>query len=182
MNSTTPSTYTFTADELETIQKHVAKYPQRQSAVMPVLWIAQEKFGWLSPEAMQLVADTLQLPYAHVYGVATFYSQYLKENRAKHLLEICTCYTCGECGGSQLMNYIKEKLRCDEKGVSEDKLVWVREAECLGACDSAPVAQVNNRRTVFNLTPEKIDNLLADLKKNKLPEFESIALKDQSQL
>jgi len=68
--------FSFSPEEIQEIEGHVAKYPgektAKKSAVMPALWIAQEKFGWLSNEAIKLVATTLDLPYAHVYGVASF--------------------------------------------------------------------------------------------------------------
>lgn len=64
--------YTFSQEEIAEIKRHIAKYPDRKSAVMPALWIAQEKFGWLSDEAMKLVAETIDMPYSQVYGVASF--------------------------------------------------------------------------------------------------------------
>ena len=172
--------YTFTEAELQEIQKHVAKYPDRNSAIMPGLWIAQEKFGWLSPEAMELVANTLDVAYARVYGVATFYTMYFKTEVPKHLIEICTCFTCGECGGREMMGFVKNYLEVNEKGHSKDGLFWVREAECLGACDTAPVAQVTNKRYAHCLTEDKIKNMVAKLRAGEELEYEQIPLSDQS--
>jgi NADH-quinone oxidoreductase subunit E len=146
---------------------------------MPALWVAQEKWGWLPQKAMQLVADTLDVPYAQVYGVATFYTMYLKENRAPHLVEVCTCFTCGVCDGKAVLDAAMERHQCDENGVSADGQFYFREAECLGACDSAPVAQIDNRRLVFNITEARLEQVLAQLKKGEQLPFESIPLADQ---
>lgn len=159
--------YSFTEDELALIQSHIAKYPDKTSAVMPALWIAQEKYGWLSNKLIQLVADTLGISFAHVYGVATFYTMYLKENMGKHLVEVCTCFSCGICGGEELYSNTKKYLKTNEEGVSPDKLFYVREAECLGACDSAPVVQINNRRMRFNVDDVMMREILEALKNNE---------------
>ncbi len=176
--------YRFTETELAEIQKHVAKYPDKRSAVMPALWIAQEKYGWLPQGAIKLVAETLELPYADVYGVATFYTMYLKENKAPNLIDFCTCFTCGEVGGKEVYKDIKKKYKCNHEGVSEDGFFFIREAECLGACDSAPVAQVNNKRTVFNINSvEDFEVKILDyLKKGELPPFESVPLRNPENL
>lgn len=172
--------YRFTAEELAEIERHVAKYPTRQSAVMPALWIAQEKYGWLSNGAMQLVADTIGIAFAQVYGVATFYTMYLKESPGKHLVEICTCFTCGECGGRELYEHAKKSLRLDEHGATPDKKVWVREAECLGACDTAPALQIDNDHLIFSATPAQFDRLVADLAADKPVVYEPVPLIPQN--
>lgn len=172
--------YTFTDAEIQEIQKHVAKYPDRNSAIMPALWIAQEKFGWLSAEAMKLVADTLDVAYARVYGVATFYTMYFKKEVPKHLFEVCTCFTCGECGGRETMKFLREYLETDEKGFSKDGQFWVREAECLGACDTAPVAQITNRRYVHNLNEDKVRQTIDKLRSGMELEYEQIPLTNQN--
>ncbi|MCS6789456.1 MAG: NAD(P)H-dependent oxidoreductase subunit E [Bacteroidia bacterium] len=164
----------FTEEEKARIEAICQRYPTRQSAVMPVLWMAQEKFGSLSAPVLRLVADTLGLPPAHVEGVATFYTMYLTERKAKWLVEICTCFTCGECGGRELWDYAHKKLGLNEEGVSSDGVFWFREAECLGACDTPPVVQIEGRRMVFSVTPEKLDQVLEGLRKAELPSFESV--------
>ena len=174
--------YVFTPGEIAEIQKHVAKYPDVKSAIMPALWIAQEKFGWLSLEAMKLVAATLEVPYAHVYGVATFYTMYFKKPVPKHLVEVCTCFSCREVGGPEIYDYLRQKIGADDQGFGEDGKIWVREAECLGACDTAPMCQVTNRRYVHHLTPEKVDGLIAKLQNDEEIPYERIPLSDQSNI
>ncbi|MCI4670207.1 MAG: NADH-quinone oxidoreductase subunit NuoE [Bacteroidia bacterium] len=172
--------FVFSADELKSIEAHVAKYPEKRSAVMPALWIAQEKFGWLSEEAIKLVADTLDLPYSHVYGVASFYTMYFKKKAPKHLIEVCTCFSCSITGGPETYEYVKEKIEADESGFGKEGKIWVRQAECLGACDTAPMCQITNRTYVHNLTEEKVDELIEKLRKDEEIPFQSVPLKDQS--
>jgi len=173
------TTYEFSPAEREKIEGFCRKYPTRQSAVMPTLWLAQEKFGELSPPVLRLVAETLGLPQSHVEGVATFYTMYLTKRKGKWLVEICTCFTCGECGGRELMEYAQQSLQLNEEGVSPDGLFWFREAECLGACDTAPVLQIEGRRMVFSVTPEKLEKVLEGLRQGQLPPFESVPIRNQ---
>ena len=84
----------WTDEEKEQIATYRAQYPTNDGAVMKGLWLAQRKFGWLPPEVMRLVADTLEIPYAKVYGVATFYTMYFKEKKGQFVLDVCTCFSC----------------------------------------------------------------------------------------
>ena len=172
--------YTFTDAEVQEIQRYVAKYPDHKSAVMPALWIAQEKFGWLSEGAMRLVAETIDIPYALVYGVASFYTMYFKEKVPKHLIEVCTCFSCYVTGGPEMYQYVRNKIEADERGFGKDGKIWVREAECLGACDTAPMCQITNRRYVHHLTEEKVDQLIEKLSKDEELPYEQIPLYDQT--
>ncbi|MEM6628219.1 MAG: NADH-quinone oxidoreductase subunit NuoE [Bacteroidota bacterium] len=172
--------YTFTDEEKKAIQAHTEKYPDKRSAVMPALWIAQEKYGWLPNDAIKLVANTLDLPYSHVYGVATFYTMYLKKDVAPNLIEVCTCFSCGEVGGPEMYHFLREHLEVDEQGKSKDGKIWVRQAECLGACDTAPMCQVNNGRYVHNLTEEKVKQIVSKIQKGEKLSYEQVPLSDQS--
>ncbi len=172
----------FTEEERAQIEAFCRRYPTRQSAVMPTLWLAQEKFGELSPPVLRLVAQTLGIPVSHVEGVATFYTMYLTKRKGKYLLELCTCFTCGECGGREMWDYLVQKLELNEEGVSPDGTFWLREAECLGACDTPPVLQIEGRRMVFNLTPEKADAVIEMLRRGELPPFESVPVRNSNPL
>ena len=172
--------YLFSSDEKSEIQKHVAKYPDKRSAIMPALWVAQNKFGWLSDGAMKLVSEELGVPFTQVFGVASFYTMYLKKRVPKYLFDICTCFTCGECGGKEIFEHAKKNLHVDDKGFSNDGLFYLREAECLAACDTAPVMQVNNRRLVHRLDMQKMEKVIGELRMGKMPEFEPVPPIDQS--
>ena len=154
----------WTADEQAQIDVFRAQYPTPDGAVMKTLWLAQRKWGWLPPETMHLVADTLGVPYAKVYGVATFYTQYFKEPKGRFVFDVCTCFSCQVCGGYDALHYLEDKLGVVKGGTSEDGLFTVQEAECLGACGSAPMMQVTNGPYVHNLTPAKLDALVDALR------------------
>lgn len=169
-------TYEFDKDDLQKIEKIKAKYPEVMPATLPVLWLAQEKFGHVEPEVQRLVANTLDLPEAHVHGVATFYTQYYKKKKGKHVLDVCTCLSCQLCGGYEILHYIEEKLGIKAGETTEDGMFSVEEVECLGACGYAPMLQVTNDKYVNHLTKEKVDQLIDDLKEGKDPDYEQIEM------
>lgn len=166
----------FTQEELEEIEKIKAKFPTVKAATLQVLWVAQRKFGHVKPDVQKLVADTLGLPQAHVHGVASFYTQYYKEEMGKFVLDVCTCLTCQLCGGYDILHHIEEKLGIREGETTDDGLFSVQEVECLGACGYAPMLQVTNGVYVNNLTKEKVDKLIDDLREGRTPAFESMKM------
>lgn len=169
-------TYEFDKHDLKKIEQIKAKYPEVMPATLPVLWLAQEKFGHVEPEVQRLVANTLDLPEAHVHGVATFYTQYYKKKKGKHVLDVCTCLSCQLCGGYEILHYIEEKLGIKAGETTEDGMFSVEEVECLGACGYAPMLQVTNDKYVNHLTKEKVDQLIDSLKEGKDPEYEQIEM------
>jgi NADH-quinone oxidoreductase E subunit len=166
--------YTFTKDELKKIDAIKAKYPERQSAVMPVLWMAQRKFGHVEPPVQQLVAKTLDLPAAHVYGVTTFYTQYYGERKGKYVFDVCTTLTCQICGGYDILHHIEDRLGIKAGETTEDGMFSIQSVECLGACGYAPMMQITNGVYCNHLTTEKVDKIIDGLKEGKMPEFEQI--------
>lgn len=166
----------FTESEKSQLATYLERYPEPEGAIMRGLWLAQEKFGFLPPEVMRLVASALGVPYARVYGVATFYTQYFKQKKGKYVLDVCTCFSCQVCGGYDVLHYLENKLGIKAGETSEDGMFTVQEAECLGACGSAPMLQVTNGPYVHNLTEKKIDGLIDGLKDGKMPAFESVTL------
>lgn len=170
----------FTEEELKEIEDIKAKFPETKPATLPVLWVAQRKFGHVKPEVQKLVAKTLDLPEAHVHGVATFYTQYYKEEKGKFVLDVCTCLSCQLCGGYDILHYLEEKLGINAGETTDDGMFSLQEVECLGACGYAPMLQVTNGEYVNNLTKEKVDSLIESLKAGKKPEFESMAMPQHS--
>ena len=173
----------FTKEEKADIARRVKQYPTADGAVMWALWLAQEKFGFLPPEVLRLVAAELDIPYAQVYGVATFYTQYYKEKKGKFVLDVCTCFTCQFCGGYDMLAYLEEKLDIKRGHTTPCGTFTVQEVECLGACGSAPMLQVSNGSYVHNLTRAKVDAMLEALQQgNQLP-FVSLTLpQDEDEL
>jgi NADH-quinone oxidoreductase subunit E len=150
------------------IERELKKYPagQRQSAVMSALRFVQDEKGWISSEDMTDVAAYLGMPQMAVYEVATFYHMYNLKPMGRHVLTVCTNLSCQLCGAEETLDYIKQKLGIGLGEVTPDGRYGLREAECMGACVEAPLLTVDNKRLCSRLTPEKIDQILAELDKS----------------
>lgn len=173
----------FTDDEKRRIADWISRYPSADGAIMRALWLAQEKFGFLPPEVIRLTADQVGIPYAQAYGVATFYTQYYKKEMGRHVLDVCTCFSCQLCGGYDMLHHLERKLGVGKGETTPDGAFTIQEVECLGACGSAPVLQVTNGPYVFNLTEERLDALVDALREDRIPEFTSVTLpQDQDEL
>ncbi len=150
----------FTEDEIKKIEEIITHYERKQSALLPVLWMVQEKNGWISKESMLEVADLLDIPAEHIFGVVTFYTMFNDKPKGKFHLQVCTNVSCMLRGGMELYQYISDKLGLKNKETSEDGMFTIEEVECLGSCGTAPMMQVNNKDYYENLTEEKIDKLI----------------------
>ncbi len=168
--------YEFTQDDLNEIENIKAKYPDVKAATLPALWVAQNRFGHVDGDVQKLVASTLDLPEAHVHGVANFYTQYYKEEKGKFVLDVCTCLSCQLCGGYEILEHAEKKLGIKKGETTDDGMFTLNEVECLGACGYAPMLQITNDKYVNNLTPEKVDKLIDDLKSGKTPDYEQIEM------
>jgi len=154
------------AEALKKIDREVAKYPadQKQSAVMAALAIAQDEKGHLSTEVMDFVAGYLGMAPVAVYEVATFYAMYDLQPVGRHKLCICTNLPCALSGAQEAAEHLKKKLGVDWNETTADGRFTLKQGECFGACGDAPVMLVNNKKMVASMTPEKIDQWLAELK------------------
>ncbi|MFP4369625.1 MAG: NADH-quinone oxidoreductase subunit NuoE [Bacteroidota bacterium] len=152
----------FSEKELKDIEQLKAKYPNPKAALMPVLWMAQKKFGWLSKDVMKYVGEVMELPYSHVYGVATFYTMYFKKPMGKYHIQVCTNVSCMLLGGEEIFMYLQEKLGIGHNECTEDGLFSLEEVECMGACGGAPMIAVNEDY-YENVNEEQIDKLLDSL-------------------
>jgi NADH-quinone oxidoreductase E subunit len=155
----------FNQEELKQIEDIKSRYPESKAALLPVLWIVQEKLGWISIESMQVVGDILNIPYEHILGVVTFYTMFNNKPLGKYHLQICTNVSCMLRGGYELFNYISEKLKIKNKETTTDGMFTIEEVECLGSCATAPMMQVNNKDFYENLTNEKIDKFISECHK-----------------
>jgi len=156
----------FSEETLEKVKLIIKRYPvgKEKSALLPLLHIAQEELGgYLSVDVMDYVASLLNLRPIEVYEVATFYSQYYLDRVGKYVIEVCHTGPCAICGAETISEYIQHKLDIANGETTPDGLFTLKEVECLGACGSAPVMQIN---TEFheNLTEEKIDILFEDIR------------------
>jgi NADH-quinone oxidoreductase subunit E len=139
-------------------------YPNNQSALLAALWVAEREFGTIDLEAVRAVADALELPPAHVYGVYTFYTLFRKEGQGKFVLDVCMTLPCALRGAGDILRYIEKTLGIKPGETTEDGMFTLRKVECLADCHHAPVVQCGN--TFYReLTEEKVDGMLAELRK-----------------
>src|SRR5476651_2461702 len=144
----------------------VSRYPagKQKSALLPILHLVQAEFGWVSVPAMDKVAAYLKLQDIEVYEVASFYSMYFLRPQGKYVLEVCRTGPCCLVGAEKIMCHIEQKLGVKEGEVTSDGLFSWRGVECLAACGFGPVLQIGPEYTFYeNLTPAKVDTLIADL-------------------
>ena len=157
----------FSADLLNKMGEAVSHFPdgKQKSALLPILHDVQAEFGWISPEAMDKVADFLDIEPIEVYEVTTFYSMFFLRPQGKFVLEVCRTGPCCLVGAEKIINYIGEKLGVKEGQVTADGLFSYRGVECLAACGFAPVLQIGPEYTFYeNLTIDSVDKLIEDLK------------------
>ncbi|MDZ4744766.1 MAG: NADH-quinone oxidoreductase subunit NuoE [bacterium] len=150
----------FSAQELQDIAALKATYPDSKAAIMPVLWMAQKKWGWLSEDVMRTVATVMNLPYAHVMGVASFYTMYFKKPMGRHHIQVCTNISCMLRGGKELYDYVSSNLGIGHNQTTPDGRYSLEEVECMGACGGAPMIAINETFHE-NMTREQTDALIA---------------------
>ena len=154
------------AESLKRIDREIAKFPaeQKQSAVIAALAIAQDEKGWLATETMDYVAQYLGMPPIAVYEVASFYNMYNLEPGGRHKLTVCTNLPCALSGGADAAEHLKHCLGVGFNETTADGRITLKQGECMGACGDAPVLLVNNKRMCSNMSQDKLDQLLAELK------------------
>ena len=149
----------FPPDARKRIDGILARYPTKQAALLPVLWVAQETWGWISKEAAEEVARILDLPPAHVDGVLTFYTMYNLRPVGKSLIQVCTSISCHLAGAERLIDRCRERLGLELEGTTPDGKFSLVEVECIAGCDRAPSIMVND--TYYEPVDEKkLDELI----------------------
>jgi len=141
----------------------LTRYPTKEAALLPTLHLAQEVWGWISPEVMQYVGKLLDLSSATVFGVVSFYNMYNQKPVGKFHLQVCTNLSCMVNRAYDIYDHLREKLRVNPGQTTPDGMYTVTEVECLGSCGTAPVVQVNNDYHE-NMDVQKMDRLLGQLK------------------
>jgi NADH-quinone oxidoreductase subunit E len=166
-----PASFAFTALNLEWAQGQISKYPEgrQASAIIPLLWRAQEQEGWLSRPAIELVANMLGMAYIRALEVATFYFMFqLQPVGSIAHVQICGTTSCMICGAEELIAVCKELIAPQAHAVSADgKFSW-EEVECMGACTNAPMAQIG-KDYYEDLTPDRLRDLIARFSKGEVP-------------
>jgi NADH-quinone oxidoreductase subunit E len=127
------------------IQEIAAQYPVRRSAVMPALRLAQEKHGWLPPEAFREVAEALEVTPAYCQAVASFYDMFHLEPVGRHMIEVCTNVSCALVGAQQVLEAFEEELGIGPGETTDDGGFTLRTIECAGGCGWGTVVAVDHR-------------------------------------
>ncbi len=166
-----PASFAFTEKNLEWAKGQISKYPEgrQASAIIPLLWRAQEQEGWLTRPAIELVADMLGMAYIRALEVATFYFMFqLQPVGSIAHIQICGTTTCMICGAEELVAVAKELISPHAHTLSADgKFSW-EEVECMGACANAPMAQIG-KDYYEDLTADKLRDLIARFSNGEVP-------------
>ncbi len=144
------------------ISRILKRYPDRGAALLPVLWMCQDRWGWISPGIMEAIGKRLDLAPAFIEGVVSFYTMYQRRPPGKFLLQVCTTLSCQLCDTSALVNHLKQRLNIEFGETSADRLFTLIDVQCLGACGEGPVIQINSDYYT-NLTVQKLDDVLDGL-------------------
>ena len=149
-------------------QKIIDLYPYSRSALLPMLHLVQAEEGYVSQAGIEFCADVLGLSAAEVGGVATFYTMYKRHPTGEHLVSVCTNTLCGMLGGDKIYAELSEELGVGHDETTADGTITLEHAECLAACDYAPVVTVNyeffDKQTV-----QSAKDLVASLRAGQKP-------------
>jgi NADH-quinone oxidoreductase subunit E len=157
----------FSEAVLKEVDALFARYPQKVHALLPLLHIAQrENAGWLPPGWDAYVAELCETTLNHVRGVITFYNMFKTEPVGRYHILVCTCLPCGLCGGAEVMEHLEHRLGITSGNVTPDGLFSLEEAQCLAACDQAPLMLVNDNLQK-RITLEQIDRWIAEARAKK---------------
>ncbi len=166
-----PASFAFTADNLAWARAQIAKYPEgrQQSAVIPILWRAQEQAGgWLPQKAIEAVADLLGMARIRVLEVATFYTMFNLTPVGRYHVQLCGTTPCMLRGAEDLKKVCRRMIGHENEVSADGTFSWI-EVECLGACVNAPMVQIN-ADYYEDLTPESLTRILNDLSLGRTPQ------------
>ncbi len=145
------------------IKKKMVRYPQRKSAILPALTVAYFQVGHLSDEIYEEISQVIEIPTVEIAAAASFYTMFPKHPVGKYLIQVCHNISCALLGADSLISYLEEKLQIKKGETTKDGIFTLISVECLGSCTTAPMMQIND--TFYeNLTREKVDNILAELR------------------
>jgi len=151
-----------TEENLEKVEELRKRYPENQAALLSVLWLAQEQEGYISEEMIRYIGTLLQIPFAHVLGVVTFYTMFHSRPLGRYHIEVCTNISCLLRGSDAILKSIEQVCGVRPGETSPDGKWTVNEVECMGACGGAPMFAIGEEY-YENMTPEKAENILRKL-------------------
>ncbi len=138
----------------------MARYETKRASILEILRLVQESCGYVSTEAEEAVAELLEIPAIDVHEVVTFYTLFYRKPKCKTRLNVCRTLTCALAGGDRILDHLEKKHGLRPGEAREDGSVSLQTVECLGACEIAPMMQLNDSEYIGPLTPEKIDQVL----------------------
>jgi NADH-quinone oxidoreductase E subunit len=153
----------FSPETYKEFEATVARYPKKEAAILPVLYLAQQEFGYLGSEAIEYVARLMGQSPARVHGVVSFYTMLKTKPIGRHHIQVCRTLPCALRGAEQLTGFIKKTLGIEVGQTTDDGRFTLSEVECLASCGTAPMMQVNDDY-YENLTDDKVTEILASLK------------------
>jgi len=153
----------FAAKELEEVRRLQSLYPDKRGALLPVLHLAQDTFGYVSLEVEVYVAGLFGLTPAHVHEVVTFYTMFFQQPKGRHVVAVCHNLSCHLLGAKTIIDQLTERLGIEVGETTADGRVTLLSVECLCACEQAPMMQVDDRYE-GNLTADKVDQILRSLR------------------
>ena len=153
----------FSPEALKKFEETVARYPKKEAAMLPVLYLAQQEFGYLNPEAIEYVATLMGQTPARVQGVVSFYTMFNTKPIGRHHIQVCRTLSCALGGAGRITACIKRKLGIDIGQTTTDGRFTLSEVECLASCGTAPMMQINDDY-FENLNEEKTEKILDSLK------------------
>jgi NADH-quinone oxidoreductase subunit E len=145
----------------------ISRFPRRRSALIPVVHLAQEQDGYVTEDAMEHVAELLEITPAEVYGTASFYEMFKFEPVGRYCLNVCTNISCQLLGAYELLEHAEDRLGVKAGNTTADGLITLEDVECIAACTEAPAIQVNYRYR-YKVTPSDLDRLIDDLRAGRL--------------
>ena len=152
----------FSAEQLAEVRRLQGLYPDKRGALLPVLHLAQDTFGYISLEVEEYVGTLFDLSSAHVHEVVTFYTMFFQRPKGRHIVAVCHNLTCHLMGAKDIVQHLRERLGVEPGETTPDGKVTFLTVECLCACEQAPMMQVDDRYEGL-LTNEKVDRILGGL-------------------
>lgn len=153
-------------DRREEIESILSKYPNKRSAVLPLLFLVQSVEGYVTEEGMRDVGSILDLTPAEVLAVSSFYTMLKKSPQGEYLISVCRNITCTHLGARKVLAALQERLGIEEGGTTPDGLFSLEAAECLATCEGAPAVQINYE-DFYRVSPEDALSLLDRLERGE---------------
>ena len=150
-------------ESVRLMRERVQQYPRRKSAILPALTIAYRQVGYLDGAIYREISRAIGVPYVEIAEAATFYTMFPKQPVGKYLIQVCHNISCALMGADSLIEYLEQKLGIKKGETTPDKMFTLISVECLGSCATAPMMQINHD-FYENLTPEKVDRILDELR------------------